>query len=53
MELINVEEVFCKDCDFKDSCSTIICDVHNMPRVIVEDNNVIKCPHCGAEIRRF
>ncbi len=37
MELINVEEVFCKDCEFKDQCSTIFCDVHNMPRVILKN----------------
>ena len=36
MELIDVEEVFCKDCEFKDKCSTIFCDVHNMPRVIAK-----------------
>ena len=36
MELTDVEEVFCKDCEFKDKCSTIFCDVHNMPRVIVK-----------------
>ena len=53
MELIDVEEVFCKDCEFKDNCQQIHCDVKVMPRVIVEENNVIKCPHCGAEIRRF
>ena len=37
MELIDVEEVFCKDCEFKDKCSTLFCDVHNMPRVIIKE----------------
>lgn len=37
MELINVEEVFCKDCEFKDKCNTIFCDVHNMPRAIIKE----------------
>lgn len=31
MELINVEEVFCKDCEFKDNCQQIHCDVKTMP----------------------
>ena len=53
MELINVEEVFCKDCEFKDNCTNIICDVKAMPRVIMEENNVIKCPHCGMKIGRI
>lgn len=34
MELINVEKVFCEDCEFKDNCVNIICDVNAMPRVI-------------------
>ena len=33
MELVDVEEVFCKDCDFKDNCAQIYCDVKSMPRV--------------------
>lgn len=33
MELIDVEEVFCKDCEFKDNCQQIHCDVKVMPRV--------------------
>lgn len=36
MELVDVKEVFCKDCEFVDKCSTIFCDVHNMPRVIIK-----------------
>ena len=36
MELVDVKEVFCKDCEFADKCSTIFCDVHNMPRVIIK-----------------
>ena len=60
MELIDVEEVFCKDCEFKDKCSTIFCDVHSMPRIIIKepedanwhDTYIIDTEHvtmvCGA-----
>ena len=33
MRLIDVEEVFCSDCEEKDQCENVICDVKSMPTI--------------------
>lgn len=37
MRLYDLESVYCKDCEFKDRCSEIDCDVHQMPVYNIPD----------------
>ena len=61
MRLYDLESVYCKDCEFKDRCSEIDCDVHQMPVYNIPDvvDNtptidavpVVRCRECIYAIR--
>lgn len=44
MKFINVDEVFCKDCNLKDTDDCNYCDVHSMPAADVVP--VVRCEKC-------
>lgn len=33
MRLIDADEVFCSDCEEKDQCENVVCDVKSMPTI--------------------
>ena len=33
MRLIDADEVFCSDCEWKDQCENVVCDVKTMPTI--------------------
>lgn len=37
MKLVDVEQVYCAECEYKDRCAEIFCDVHRMPTVDPSD----------------
>ena len=37
MKIVDVEQVFCADCEFKDKCDEVCCDVKAMPTLDYKD----------------
>lgn len=40
MRLIDADEVFCSDCEWKDQCENVVCDVKTMPTIDPESLRV-------------
>lgn len=44
MRLVNVEYFYCADCEWKDNCENVKCDVKDMP--VVDAVPVVRCADC-------
>lgn len=44
MRLIDVEDFYCTDCEWKDNCENVKCDVKDMP--VVDAVPVVRCKDC-------
>lgn len=44
MRLVNIEHFYCADCEWKDNCENVMCDVKDMP--VVDAMPVVRCADC-------
>lgn len=44
MHLVDIEYFYCTDCEWKDNCENVKCDVKDMP--IVDAVVVVRCKDC-------
>ena len=44
MRLIDVERLYCSDCEYRDNCENVTCDVKGMPTI--DAVPVVRCKDC-------
>ena len=44
MKLVDVEQLFCSDCEYKERCKNVTCDVKAMPTI--DAVPVVRCREC-------
>ena len=44
MKLVDVEQLFCSDCEYKERCKNVTCDVKAMPTIVAVP--VVRCREC-------
>lgn len=44
MKLVDVEAIWCHDCEYKNICEEVSCDLKNMPTVDAVE--VVRCQNC-------
>lgn len=44
MRLIDVERLYCSDCEYRDNCENVTCDVKGMPTI--DAVPVVRCREC-------
>lgn len=44
MRLVNIEHFYCANCEWKDNCENVMCDVKDMP--VVDAVPVVRCADC-------
>lgn len=44
MRLVDIEQVYCSDCEEKDVCEKVICDVKEIPTI--DAVPVVRCKDC-------
>lgn len=44
MHLVDIEYFYCTDCEWKDNCENVKCDVKDMP--VVDAVVVVRCKDC-------
>ena len=44
MKLVDAEQLFCSDCEYKERCKNVTCDVKAMPTI--DAVPVVRCGQC-------
>lgn len=44
MRLVDAEQLFCSDCEYKERCKNVTCDVKTMPTI--DAVPVVRCREC-------
>ena len=53
MKLVDAEQLFCSDCEYKERCKNVTCDVKAMPTI--DAVPVVRCARCrhGEAFKTF
>ena len=44
MKLVDIEQIYCSDCEYRGNCQNVFCDVKEMP--VVDAMPVVRCRQC-------
>lgn len=51
MKLVDLEQIYCSDCEYRGNCQNVFCDVKEMPSV--DAVPVVRCQECLYAQERY